>query len=61
MIAKMTHWIPPEKRLTDNQDLGTQVVRVDRKCAQGTETVYNFYAAQKESAEDDLAAGKLKV
>ena len=47
------------KAVADNQDLDnvTTVEEAERKA----QAVYDFFAAQKASAEKDLAAGKLKV
>ncbi len=48
-----------QKAAADNEDL-TKVVEL-QEAERKAEKVYNFFAAQKASAEKDLAAGKLKV
>ena len=48
-----------QKAVADNEDL-TKVVDL-QEAERKAEKVYNFFAAQKASAEDDLAAGELKV
>ena len=48
-----------EKALADNQNLS--LVETKKEDVRKAQAVYNHFAAQKASAEDDLAAGKLVV